>query len=33
MVDHCINVWKNYVENAGFSKLLIIAHSAGGDCL
>ena len=33
MEDHCLNVWKTYIENAGFKKLLIIAHSAGGRCL
>jgi hypothetical protein len=33
MVDHCLNVWETYVENAGFEKLFIIAHSAGGRCL
>ena len=33
MVEHCKNVWQTYIENAGFAKLFIIAHSAGGRCL
>lgn len=33
MAQHCTNVWKNFVEPAGFKKVLIIAHSMGGKCL
>ena len=33
MAQHCTNVWKNFVEQAGFKDILIIAHSAGGKCL
>jgi hypothetical protein len=33
MSAHANHVWKNYVEKAGFKKLLVIAHSAGGYCL
>ena len=25
-------MWKNYVINSGFKKVLMIAHSAGGGC-
>jgi hypothetical protein len=33
MSDHACSVWKNYVENSGFKRIRVIAHSAGGDCL
>jgi hypothetical protein len=33
MDKHAVHVWKNYVENSGFGKLLVIAHSAGGGCV
>ena len=33
MEEHAFYVWKTYVKPAGFKKLNIIAHSAGGDCL
>ena len=33
MDDHALYVWQNYVLNSGFSKLFVIAHSAGGGCL
>ena len=33
MSSHAVHVWENYVLNSGFTKLLIIAHSAGGGCL
>lgn len=33
MQDHCVRVWREFVEPAGFSKLLVIAHSAGGKCV
>ena len=31
--DHATHVWEKYILKSGFSKLLIIVHSAGGDCL
>ena len=33
MESHAKFVWRNYILNSGFSKLLVIAHSAGGGCL
>ena len=33
MENHACYVWKNFVENSGFDKILVIAHSAGGKCL
>ena len=33
MARHAVNVWRTYVMNSGFSKIHIIAHSAGGWCL
>lgn len=27
---HCCHMWKNYVEPAGFGKVLVVAHSYGG---
>ena len=33
MDQHAVRVWGNYIENSGFSKILVIAHSAGGGCL
>lgn len=30
---HALHVWKNYVVNSGFSRILVLAHSAGGVCL
>ena len=32
MQAHACFVWKTYVENSGFEKILLIAHSAGGAC-
>ena len=32
-IKHSLHVWKNYVEKSGFDKLLVIAHSYGGNCL
>ena len=31
--DHVGRVWFNYVKDSGFTKLLVIAHSAGGGSL
>ena len=33
MQSHALIVWRDYVLESGFSKLLVIAHSAGGSCL
>lgn len=33
MTRHANHVWTNYVKPAGFKRLLILAHSAGGLCL
>lgn len=33
MEEHCSHIWRNYIEPAGFGKILIIAHSAGGACV
>jgi hypothetical protein len=33
MKEHCDYVWTKFVAPSGFSKLLVIAHSAGGYCL
>jgi len=33
MNDHATEVWDRYIENSGFTKFLVIAHSAGGGCL
>lgn len=33
MQAHTSHVWKNYVVNSDFKKILVIAHSAGGFCL
>ena len=33
MVDHAAWVWEKYVKNAGFDKIDVVAHSAGGGCL
>lgn len=33
MSKHAVHVWQNYIVNAGFDKLLVVAHSAGGMCL
>ena len=33
MDEHAFYVWSTYVEPAGFKKINIIAHSAGGGCL
>ena len=33
MNAHADKVWEDYVEKSGFTKLLVIAHSAGGGCL
>ena len=33
MVDHCKHVWLNYVAQAGFKKVLVLAHSAAGQCV
>ena len=31
--DHANFVWKNYVINSGFESILLLAHSAGGECV
>ena len=31
--EHILNVWREFVEKAGFQKINVIAHSAGGICL
>jgi len=33
MQDHAVWVWERYVKDAGFDKISIVAHSAGGGCL
>lgn len=33
MDKHCNFIWRHYVQPAGFGKLLVIAHSAGGGCV
>lgn len=33
MDAHATIVWKDYVLNSGFEKVLLIAHSAGGGCV
>ena len=33
MSDHCVRVWREFVEPAGFNKVMVIAHSAGGCCV
>ena len=33
MQAHTSHIWKNYVVNSDFKKILVIAHSAGGFCL
>ena len=33
MAKHAVHIWKNYIENSGFEKVLVIAHSAGGGCV
>ena len=30
MANHSRHVWRNYIEPAGFQRILILAHSAGG---
>ena len=30
MANHSKHVWRNYIEPAGFQRILILAHSAGG---
>lgn len=32
MESHAVFVWEKYVKDAGFKKILLIAHSAGGGC-
>ena len=31
--EHAIFVWKNYVMNSGFESIILLAHSAGGECV
>lgn len=33
MSDHAVWVWDKYVAKSGFSKVSVVAHSAGGGCL
>jgi hypothetical protein len=33
MQSHAVFVWDKYVKPSTFSKLYIVAHSAGGSCL
>lgn len=30
MANHSKHIWRNYIEPAGFQRILILAHSAGG---
>jgi hypothetical protein len=32
-IAHCKLVWKNYVKEAGFESIYVIADSNGGRCL
>lgn len=33
MRSHTKHVWRNYIIDSGFERILLIAHSAGGPCV